>query len=140
MGRDEESFEETPAAVVAGAAGRDGLGWSCHILHLAIMVYFVVGWLAPWRAALFFYMGFVPAVALQWQFNKNACVLNNIESLIRTGRWRDPSSREEGAWLATLAEDALGFRPGPLAVDIFTYAVLLAFWSMALIHLEYFLS
>ena len=102
------------------------------------MVYFVVGWLAPWHGALVFYLFFVPAVALQWQFNANACVLNNLESWLRNGQWRDPANREEGAWLASLAEDYLRFRPGPLAVEIFTYGVLLAFWAMALIHLLYF--
>ena len=126
-------------AQAAAVEGRDGLSKLCHGLHLAIMVYFVIGWLLPWHAALIFYLGFVPAVALQWQFNKNACVLNNLESWLRTRQWRDPSNREEGAWLASLAEDHLGFRPSPLAVDIFTYAVLLALWAIALIHLLYFL-
>ncbi len=129
---------ESGSAAAAAAARRDPLGLSCHILHLAIMVYFVTGWAAPWSAALGFYLVFVPAVAIQWQFNANACVLNNLESWLRSGRWRDPGNREEGAWLASLAEDYLGFRPGPLAVDLFTYAVLLVLWSMALIHLIYF--
>jgi hypothetical protein len=132
----EDDGAREPGAVAA-APGRDALGQTCFLLHLAIMIYFVVGWLAPWHAALVFYLFFVPAVALQWQCNKNACVLNNLETWLRSGQWRDPGSREEGAWLASLAEDYLRFRPGPLAVEIFTYGVLLAFWTTALIHLLY---
>ena len=84
-------------------------------------------------------MAFVPAVALQWQFNANACVHNNLESWLRTRQWRDPGNRE-GAWLATLTGDHPGLRPDPLAVDIFIflYAGLLGFWSMVLINLLYF--
>ena len=136
-GEDDELQAGAVAAEATAAEGRDALSWACHLLHLGVMVYFVAGWLAPARAALLFYMAFVPAVALQWQVNQNACILNNLEALLRTGRWRNPVSREEGAWLATLCEDTLGFRPSPLQVNVFTYSVLLALWLMALIHLVY---
>lgn len=134
MGGEQRDRQDTAVAVAVGGR-RDLLGQACHILHIAVMLYFVVGWLAPWRPALGFYLAFVPAVALQWQVNKNACILNNLESWLRSRRWRDPANREEGAWLASLCEDWLGFRPGPLAVDLFTYAVLAVFWAIALIHL-----
>lgn len=136
-GEEEDRRAGALVAETAVAGGRDALGWACHLVHLAVMVYFVAGWLAPARAALLFYMVFVPAVALQWQVNKNACVLNNLESFLRTGRWRNSANREEGAWLATLCEDTLGFRPSPLQVNVFTYSLLLALWLMALIHLLY---
>lgn len=117
---------------------RDALGRTCHGLHLLVMLYFVAGWAVPSVRALWFYLGFVPAVALQWQVNGDACILNNLESWLRRGRWRDPTNREEGAWLATLCEDWTGWRPAPLAVNLFTYSVLLLLWAMALIHLAYF--
>jgi hypothetical protein len=119
-------------------AGRDALGRVCHGFHLFIMVYFALGWAVPWTPALWFYLAFVPGVALQWQFNKDACILNNIESWARTGRWRDPGNKEEGAWLATLCADWTGWRPSPAMVNAFTYSVLLLLWSMALIHKNYF--
>ena len=139
MAGEDGGRHEAMAVAAAVAPGRDGLGRLCLGLHLAIIAYFISGWLAPWREALVFYLVFVPAVALQWQFNADACVLNNLESWLRTRQWRDPGNREEGAWLATLAEDHLGFRPGPLAMDIFSYAGLGTLWSMSLIHLLYFL-
>src|SRR5215469_5739136 len=83
------------AAAPSRAAGaRDALGNFCFYLHFAVMIYILVGWGAPYRPALLFYLAFLPAVAVQWQFNKNSCVLNNVESLIRTGQWRDPHNKE----------------------------------------------
>jgi hypothetical protein len=76
---------------------RDALGKFCFIVHVLPLLYVLSGWAAPWRAALVAYLVFLPAMFLQWRLNKNSCVLNNIESLIRTGRWRDPQNREEGA-------------------------------------------
>lgn len=57
-------------------------------------------------------------------------VLNNIESLIRTGRWRNPSNREEGAWLRTLVNDKTGWDLSRRQMDAFINTVLVAFWSL----------
>ena len=70
--------DESPAAASTlpshAAEKRDALGNFCFYLHFAVMIYIVTGWLIPFPAALCFYMGFLPAVAIQWQFNKNfAC-------------------------------------------------------------------
>ena len=113
---------------------RDLLGNACFLLHLAIMLYIVFGWLAPFRAALGFYVFFLPAVAVQWLFNKNSCVLNNLESTIRTGRWRTPGNDEEGAWLLTLARATLHLKATPGQMDIFIYFVLALLWSLGLAH------
>ncbi|MGB8364991.1 MAG: hypothetical protein ACLQUZ_12375 [Rhizomicrobium sp.] len=111
---------------------RDLLGNFCFYLHFAVMIYIVLGWLLPWRSLQIFYLAFLPAVALQWRFNKNACVLNNIESKLRSGQWRDPSSVEEGAWLLTLVRNVLGWQVTPGQMDAFTYAVLAALWATGL--------
>ena len=120
----------------APATARDALGNVCFYHHFAVMIYIVVGWAAPLSAVLIFYLVFLPGVAIQWWVNKNSCVLNNIESLIRAGRWRNPASREEGAWLATLAHDALGIAATSLQVDVFTYCVLALLWGLAAWHLR----
>jgi hypothetical protein len=124
-----------PSGTPDSAVERDGLGWFCFVHHLAVMVYIVVGWLLPSKPALLFYVVFLPAVALQWRLNKDSCILNNVESLIRTGQWRDPTNREEGAWLLTLARETLGLPVTAWQVDIFTYAVLLLLWILGLVHL-----
>jgi hypothetical protein len=131
--------DDNPAAAAAlpsrAAEARDALGNVCFYLHFAVMIYIVIGWLAPYHPALLFYAAFLPAVAVQWQFNKNSCVLNNIESLIRTGQWRDPHNREEGAWLLTLARSVTGIAFRPWQIDAFTYFVLLVLWAAGLSHL-----
>jgi len=130
---------ENPAAASAlpsrAAEPRDALGNFCFYLHFAVMIYIVTGWLVPYRAALMFYLFFLPAVATQWQFNRNSCVLNNVESLIRTGQWRDPHNNEEGAWLLTLAHNVTGIAFRPWQIDVFTYAVLAVLWGAGLSHL-----
>ena len=110
--------------------GRDLLGRVCFATHVVIMLYIIGGWAAPSRGALIFYLVFIPAVALHWQLNKNACVLNNIESLIRSGRWRDPSNREEGAWLLTLVHSVTGLSFTPAQMDAFSYMVMALLWTV----------
>ncbi|MEI9885994.1 MAG: hypothetical protein WDN08_05725 [Rhizomicrobium sp.] len=131
--------DETPAVATAlpshVAEKRDALGNFCFYLHFAVMIYIVVGWAVPLSAALIFYLAFLPAVALQWQFNKNSCVLNNVESLLRTGQWRDPHNKEEGAWLLTLATGIFGYPFRPWQIDAFTYFVLALLWTAGLSHL-----
>lgn len=117
------------------AEKRDLLGSVCYCLHFAVMIYIVAGWLAPLHGSLVFYMCFLPAVAVQWQFNKNSCVLNNIESLMRSGRWRDPNNKEEGAWLQTLALNVTGVLFKPWQMDAFTYFVLAVLWTAGVSHL-----
>ena len=131
--------DEAPAIATAlpshAAEKRDALGHLCFYLHFAVMIYIVTGWLVPYRGALIVYLCFLPAVAVQWQFNKNSCVLNNFESMIRSGRWRDPNNREEGAWLQTLALNVTGILFKPWQIDAFTYFIIAMLWSAGLSHL-----
>ena len=124
-----------PTGAPDAAAERDGLGWFCFVLHFAVMIYVVVGWLVPLQPALLFYVAFLPVTVVTWRFNKDSCLLNNLESFIRTGQWRDPSNREEGAWLLTLARETLGLPVTALQVDIFTYAVMVLLWTLGFVHL-----
>jgi hypothetical protein len=123
-----------PAGAVA-RKGRDALGRFCFLLHFAVMIFIVVGWTMWWPGALLSYLVFVPAVALQWQFNRNSCVLNNLESLMRNGTWRDAANEEEGAWLLTLARDVVGLRIPPAKMEVFIYLMLLVLWGLGLTHL-----
>ncbi|MBL6854367.1 MAG: hypothetical protein ISS15_21530 [Alphaproteobacteria bacterium] len=117
------------------AEKRDALGNFCFYLHFAVMITIVLGWLAPVHALLVFYVYFLPAVATSWLFNRNSCVLNNAESLIRYGRWRDPNNKEEGAWLLGIATRLFGYPFKAWHIDALTYAVLAAVWAAGLSHL-----
>jgi hypothetical protein len=119
--------------------GRDALGNFCFTLHLLILAVIVLGWLAPWRGFLSFYLIFIPATVLHWKFNKDACILNNIESWLRYRRWRAPDRNpEEGAWLRTLIGSWTGIAPGRRVMDIIIYAAMNLFWFLALGHLLLF--
>lgn len=114
---------------------RDALGQFCYWLHLAIVLFAVVGWLAPWRGLLIFYLCYLPLLPVQWQFNRTSCILNNIETWLRTGRWRNPSNPEEGAFLLRLIESVLGLHPTMRQMDVIIHALLGVFWLLALSHL-----
>jgi hypothetical protein len=114
---------------------RDALGRACFVLHLAIMIFIIAGWALPVPGLLVFYLALLPAVVLQWQLNRGSCVLNNIESLLRTRRWRDPGNAEEGAWLLGLARSALGLELRPAQLDVLVLTVLILFWVLAAAHL-----
>ena len=70
----------------------------------------------------------------QWRLNKNSCLLNNTESFLRTGQWRDSRNVEEGGWLKTLAENTLGLKLAHWQVDALTYAVMALLWLLGLGH------
>ena len=102
---------------------------------MVVVLFVVLGWLIPWAPALLFYVMFLPAMFLQWRMNQASCVLNNIETFLRTGRWRNPQNREEGAWLRTLVEDTIGFQATVRQMDAFNNTVLFLLWLLGLGHL-----
>ena len=128
-------MSEIPVSVAAEKRKRDALGQFCFVLHLAIMIFIVFGWALPGRVGLTVYLVLLPAVVVQWQFNKNSCVLNNLESLLRSGRWRDPGNIEEGAWLLGLVRSVLRIELRPAHLEVFVYVVMALFWGLGLHHL-----
>ena len=130
MGNPAESDRE------ALAHKRDLLGHVCFTFHFVVMIYIVAGWLVPWRPALVFYLLFIPAIYMQWLVNKDTCILNNVEGLIRTGRWRNKEiNPEEGAWLLTLANNVTGLEITTFQINVLTYSVLALVWLLALARL-----
>ncbi len=133
-GEDENSALGT--AIPEKPKKRDAIGVICFYHHMAMLAYIVAGWAVPWRPALVFYLFFVPSVIAQWRLNNNTCVLNNIESLMRTGKWRNPKNREEGAWLHTTIVDATGIPITKFQLDVIMYSVMAVLWGVALWHLR----
>ena len=81
----EESDEsEIESAIPLHPQKRDAFGQFCFVLHFLPLIFVVTGWLSPWRGLLIFYLFFLPAMFLQWRLNRDSCVLNNIESWMRT--------------------------------------------------------
>ena len=118
------------------ATKRDALGWTCFLIHVAILVYVVLGWGVPYRDGLMFYLFFLPLMILHWKLNRDACILNNLENWLRLRRWRMPeNNREEGAWLRTLLADVTGIGLSRRQMDAVIYGAMSLFWLLALARL-----
>jgi len=118
------------------ATKRDAMAWSCFLVHIAVLVYVVLGWTVAVRAWLLFYLIFLPAMVLHWKLNRDACILNNLENWLRVRRWRAPeTNREEGAWLRTLLADATGVALSRAQMDAVIYGAMSLFWFLALARL-----
>ena len=119
--------------------GRDGLGNFCFYLHLVLLAFVTLGWLAPWRGLLMVYLVFLPLMMLHWKFNQGACALNNMENWLRYRRWRAPERNpEEGAWLRTLVRKLTGVALTRRVMDAIIDGAITLFWFFALGHFQQF--
>lgn len=116
---------------------RDRLGLSCFVFHLLVGAFVLVGWVISSYETLMFYLLLLPAMATQWAVNKGSCIINNFESWLRSGVWRDPENPEEGGFLLMLCEWMFAVRPSPVALDRFSYAVVIFLWLLALGHISW---
>jgi hypothetical protein len=113
---------------------KDRLGLSCLIFHIVIGAFVLAGWLISSTEALLFYLLLLPAMATQWAVNQGSCVINNIETWVRTGHWRDPDDRDDGRYLMMLCDWLFALRPDPVALDRLSYTVVLFLWVLGLGH------
>jgi hypothetical protein len=113
---------------------RDRLGLSCLIFHMAVGAFVLGGWLITSAEGLLFYLLLLPAMAIQWAVNQGSCVINNIETWFRTGRWRDQENGEDGRYLMMLCDWLFTTRPDPMALDLLSYSVVLVLWLLGLDH------
>lgn len=104
-------------------------------LHYAILAWGVLGWAIPSTPWLIAYLVAMPAIAAQWLINRNTCILNNVESWIVTGRWRDQDDADQGGFIAGLVRRATGWRPSPAMADRLSYGLLAVFWALGAAHL-----
>jgi hypothetical protein len=115
---------------------RDALGWTCYLIHVAVLAVVTLGWVLPVRSWLVGYLIFLPLMFLHWKLNSGACVLNNLENWLRCRRWRAPeTNREEGAWLRTLLADATGVALTRGRMDAIIYGAMTLFWLLGLARL-----
>jgi hypothetical protein len=143
MGRSQRRFESMTSAesdnrvTLADGPRSDRLGLSFFFAHLLVSTYVLLGWTIPSPAALLFYMVLLPAIAAQWHMNRGCCVINNLESWLRSGCVRDPGNTEEGAFLLMLSNWLFRVRPHPVLLDRFSYTTVFALWLLAFLHLSW---
>ena len=114
------------------AGGRDAIGIVFFLLHIAVLIYILIGWALPVGVAI--YVVFLPLMVLHWRLNQNSCALNNLETLIRTGHWRDPHNCEEGGWLKTLISGATGLELTSRQTDLISYVLIGGLWGLGFWH------
>ena len=122
-----------PRPLITGRAAST-LTSACHYLHTGLVIFVLVGWLVPLADVLLVHLAFVPLLVVTWRLNANTCPLNNIESRLTKGVWRDPENREEGSFLVVLVEKYLGLHPTQRLMDIVTYALMATAWLLSLAH------
>ncbi len=113
----------------------DRLGISLFVFHLGIGTFVLGGWVLPFGEALGFYLILLPAMAGQWLINRGSCILNNVETWLRRGRWRDPSNPEEGRFLHMLYYRLFRVAPSTERIDTLCYGIVLVLWLLGLGHL-----
>jgi hypothetical protein len=133
MGReDRERRWQLP--LVTGQAA-NALRVFCHGLHMALVFYGLFGWAIPSAPWLIAHLVFIPSLVVVWVANNGTCPLNNIETLLTAGRWRDTDNREEGSFLVTAVERYLGLHPTQVLMDRITYALMAFVWALSWLHL-----
>lgn len=112
----------------------DRVSLSLFAAHLAVVAYVGLGWIIESRPLLFAYLLVLPLIALQWLFNGGSSVINNWESLIRSGHWHDPDNRYEGAFFQSLLQN-IGLRATPAQVNLVVIAAMGLLWMTAFFRL-----
>ena len=109
----------------------DGLRIGLLILHLGILGYVALGWLIPSRVALYLYTLLLPLIIIQWLLNGGASIVNNIENLVRVGRWNDSRNPFEGSFFKTLLQ-AIGVPASQAQITTVLCFLMLIFWVSAI--------
>ncbi len=117
------------------AALRAGIAQIIAWCHYLLIPYILLGWAAPHRGWLIVHALAVPLLILQWIVNRQTCVLANIVSWLRTGRWWDETDPDQGAWIATLIRRFTGIGLTPIQVNALVYGLVLTAWAATLIRL-----
>ena len=127
-------------AALAHPSEREKIGRTIHfdslriallVVHLAIMGYVTLGWLIPSRVALYLYALLLPLIVMQWLLNGGASIVNNVENLVRVGRWNDARNPFEGAFFKTLLK-AIGVPASQAQITTVLCFVMLIFWISAI--------
>ncbi len=120
--------------MVTGKAA-EALRAVCHWLHIALVLYAMFGWVVPSAYWLIVHLVFMPGLVGVWLVNRGSCPLNNVESCLTTGRWRNAENAEEGSFLVAIVERYLGLHPTQRQMDLVTYALMALVWMASWVHL-----
>lgn len=107
-------------------------------VHYAVLFFGLVGWLIPNQTVLAIYLATLAGLVLQWRINRDTCILDNLESWLRHGRFRAPETNpDEGAFLANFVHRVTGIRFTRRAADVLIYACMAVFFVAGAVHLAW---
>lgn len=115
----------------------DLVGLAFFLLHVIVGSYILFGWTISSLPVLALYLLVLPAVLMQWYFNRSSCVLNNVESWFRYGRWRARLNPEEGRFLFMLCRWLFGIRPQRVVLNRLSYVTVFFLWLLGALHLSW---
>lgn len=114
---------------------RRGLARVVAVLHYALIPYYLFGGLVPDPTWLLVHLWAVPLTVAHWPLNRGVCVLSNLESWLRSGRWWDAEDASQGGWVDGVTRAVLGGRTLPPAVvTALPYLLLTVAWGGSLAH------
>ena len=109
------------------------------LVHIAIVFYVATGWLISSRMLLYFYTLLLPMMVLQWLLNGGCSIVNNVENLLRVGRWNDANNIFAGAFFRTLLRFA-GIRASQAQITTALCSLMLIFWVSAVCRMMLIVS
>jgi hypothetical protein len=104
------------------------------LVHAAIVGYVVSGWTTDSGEGLLLYLVLLPLIVLQWLFNGGSSLISNIESLTRTGHWRDANQGPEGAFFQSVLK-SIGIDATKAQINTIVVASMFLFWIVAFFRL-----
>ena len=121
--------------LIVGGAAAVGLRVACHAFHMLLVFYGLLGWLIPSEPWLIAHLTFIPGLLAVWRVNDGVCPLNNLESFLTTGVWRNSANPEEGSFIRAVVARYLTLEPTQKQMDTVTYAIVAAVWLLSCLHL-----
>lgn len=100
-------------------------------LHIAIMIFIIVGWAIPSKPITYLHLALIPLVILHWKTNDDVCILTELELKLR-GVVCDLDEMR-GRFIAGLIEQCFGWSPPDRLLKIVTYSVMLVSWLVSLL-------
>lgn len=119
-----------------GINARPALARAVALLHVAIVVFFTIGWLLPWSAVHWLVIGGGALLPLCWALFDNECPLTRLENRL-AGTTADEKPEDQHYFVSRLLSLMLGRTVSDRIGDIVIHAVLLSSVSICAARLAW---
>lgn len=106
-----------------------------HGLHMALVFFGLLGWIVPQNDWLIAHLIFIPGLLVVWRLNENTCPINNLETWLTTGRWRNPANVEEGGFVRAAVARYMGIELSETVMNNVIYGLMGLTWLFSWLHL-----